>query len=205
MQASSSSWVGSNGWERNFRRDDELLRACGCWCKKVEADGACLFRAFSDQLEGDGGQQHLKYRETCVSFLEAHRKEFEGFVEGQFLRYCAKLREPAEWGGELEAKALSQALGVNALIHIPAEAKDAEDIPRSSIELVNFGEDKARCVQICFHPTYHAGPHYNSVRWAGDTGGGVPAVASLSELRERMSEALRVRRQRQQGGGGGGG
>merc|ERR1719203_2427958 len=100
----------------------------------MEADGACLFRAFSDQLEGDGGMEHAKYRSRCVTFLEAHRTEFAPFVEGGFKGYLTRLREPAAWGGHVEAQALSRALGVNALIHLPAEAQSAEDVPSSGIE-----------------------------------------------------------------------
>lgn len=189
---------GGGGWERNFRRDDELLRACGLWCKKVEADGACLFRAFSDQLEGDGGSKHLQYREKCVTYLEEYRAEFEAFITEDFKRYCAKLREPAAWGGHVEAQALSRALGVNALIHVPNEADAAQDVPEKAIEVLNFGED-APCVQLCFHPRYHSGPHYNSVRSSGDKGDGIPSVSNVKELRERMLEVLRTRRQRQGG------
>jgi len=187
-------WTG--GWERAFRHDDELLRTCGLWCKKVEADGACLFRAFSDQLEGDGGSMHAKYRSCCVTFLEAHKADFAPFVEGGFKGYCARLRDPTAWGGHVEAQALSRALGVNALIHIPSEAPSADDVPGVAIEVLNFAED-AKCVQLCFHPRYHAGPHYNSVRCAGDSGDSAPPPSSVVELRERMTEALQAWRQKQ--------
>lgn len=195
-EAAAGPWAG--GWERNFRRDDELLRACGLWCKKVEADGACLFRAFSDQLEGDGGSMHLQYREKCVSYMEEYRADFEPFIDSNFKGYCAKLREPAAWGGHVEAQALSRALGVNALIHLPADAEAAEDVPEKAIEVLNFGED-APCVQLCFHPRYHSGPHYNSVRCCGDKGEGIPLATSVTQMRERMLEVLRTRRQRQGG------
>jgi len=191
----SSSWAAGGGWERAFRHDDEMLRACGLWCKKVEADGACLFRAFSDQLEGDGGSEHLKYRTQCVTFLEAHRNEFAPFIETAFKQYCTKLREPSAWGGHVEAQALSRALGVNVLIHQPAEAQTAEDVPQHGIAVVCDDED-APCVQVCFHPRYHSGAHYNSVRCVGDRGDGMPVAATLQELRERMVESLRARKQK---------
>jgi len=161
----------------------------------VEADGACLFRAFSDQLEGDGGSGHLKYRSQCVTFLEAHKCDFAPFVEGGFKGYCDRLREPSAWGGHVEAQALSRALGVNALIHLPAEASTADDVPGLSIEFMNFEED-TRCVQLCFHARYHSGPHYNSVRCVGDKGDGVPPLSSIAKLRSSMSEALRARKQK---------
>lgn len=183
--ASASSTAAPAGWERSFKRDDELLRACGLYCKKVEADGACLFRAFSDQLEGDGGAGHVALRKKCVSFLEAHKTEFAPFVEGNFKTYCQRMRESAEWGGDMEITALSRTLGVNAMVHQPANAQSPEEMQSVAIEVVNFAED-APCVQICFHPRYHAGPHYNSVRCVGDAGDGVPRPTTLTELRARL-------------------
>jgi len=179
--AAGGNWGGGGGWERAFRRDDELLRACGFWCKKVEADGACLFRAFSDQLQGDGGSGHMELRKKCVAFLESNKAEFAPFVEGNFKAYCSRLSRPTEFAGEMEVQALSRTLGVNALIHRPAEANGPEEVPALQIEVVNFPED-APCVQICFHPRYHAGPHYNSVRFLGDSGEGAPST-TLAELR----------------------
>jgi len=190
-EPTAGAWA-TGGWERNFQRDDKMLRSCGLFCKRVEADGACLFRAFSDQLEGDGGAEHLLYRERCVSFLEAHRNDFAPFVEINFRTYCARLREPAAWGGHVEAQALSRALGVNAIIHLPAEAERAEDVPRTAIEVMNF-DASARCIQLCYHPNYHAGPHYNSVRRLVDRNDGVPPSATLTEVRESIAEALKAR------------
>jgi len=193
-EAAAAPWSGgAGGWERAFRHDDELLRCCGLWCKKVEADGACLFRAFSDQLEGDGGKSHLRYRTSCISYLEAHKDEFAPFIEGGFKGYLAKLKEPTSWGGHIEAEALSRTLGVNVIIHMPAEAQGAEELPALAVE-VKSADDDARCIQLCFHPRYHSGAHYNSVRSIGDKGDSLPATASLVEVRERMTEALRAKK-----------
>lgn len=187
-----SSAPSGGGWERAFKRDDEMLWGCGLWCKKVEGDGACLFRAISDQLEGDGGASHMKYRSSCISFLEANQADFEPFIEEPFKEYISKLREPKAWGGHVEAQALSRALGVNALIYIPAEAKSADGVLECAIEVVTAEED-ARCIQLCFHPRYHSGAHYNSVRSLGDSADGPPPASSLSELRARVAEALKAR------------
>merc|ERR1719476_656765 len=85
---------GDEGWERALKRDEDLLKACGLWIKEVEADGACLFRAFADQLDGDGGAEHAAYRERCIDFMQAHRDDFEPFLEEEFTKYCARMREP---------------------------------------------------------------------------------------------------------------
>jgi hypothetical protein len=178
------------GWERALRRDEELLKSCGLWIKEVEADGACLFRAFADQLEGGGGAAHAAYRERCIDFLQANRTEFEPFLEEDFDQYCARMREPAAWGGHVEAQALARALGVNALIYQPAEAGRPDSLVSTAVEILTSEADETRCVQLSFHPTHHAGQHYNSVRCCTDEGSGPPPAACVTELRRRIDEAI---------------
>ena len=81
--------------------------------------GACLFRAFSDQLVGSEAE-HEEYRERCVDFMEKNKADFEPFVEEEFSEYCAKMRKRETWGGHVEAQALGRHLGVNVLVHQPA-------------------------------------------------------------------------------------
>merc|ERR1740130_26978 len=109
--------------------------------------------------------------------------------------YCAKLREPTEWAGEIEVQALCRAVDVNAIIHRPDLANSADGVPEQVVEVTNEGvSEGANCVQLVFHPRYHSGAHYNSVRCADDSGEGLPTAASLAELREKMAEAVKARR-----------
>mmetsp|Transcript_35764 Transcript_35764/g.83168 ORF Transcript_35764/g.83168 Transcript_35764/m.83168 type:complete len:267 (-) Transcript_35764:85-885(-) len=180
------------GWERALRRDQELLKACDLWIKEVEADGACLFRAFADQLNGDGGEAHAQFRERCVDFMRDHREDFEPFLEEDFNEYCKRMREPTTWGGHVEAQALARLAGVNAIIYRPAEAGgQPTGLLNTLVEIPTSDSSEARCVQLSFHPTHHAGQHYNSVRCASDDGAGPAPPASLAELRRRTEEALR--------------
>lgn len=180
---------GLEGWERQFNKDDQLLRSSGLWLKKMEADGACLFRAFADQILGDGGEAHSGYRERCVSFLKSHREDFEPFIEEDFDGYCRRMQEPACWGGHVEAQALAREFGVNVIIHQPSDANSVDALAQSEVEIFNFSADEARTVQLSFHPTYHAGQHYNSVRLTSDEGEGIPPHICVTELRGLLSEA----------------
>lgn len=189
--AAAAATAESEGWERALRRDQDLLKLCGLWIKEVEADGACLFRAFADQIEGDGGTAHASYRERCVDFLQANRADFEPFLEEDFTTYCGRMREPATWGGHVEAQALARALGVNAMIYCPAEARGSADrLTSTAVEITNLEAADARCVQLSFHPTHHAGQHYNSVRCTIDDGSGPSPAMSVTELRRSIDEAL---------------
>lgn len=180
------------GWERALRRDQDLLKSGGLWIKEVEADGACLFRAFADQLGGDGGGAHAQLRERCVDFMQAHREDFEPFLLEDFSEYCARMRESSTWGGHVEVQALARCEGVNAIIYQPAEANGRLDgLMGSLVEIPTSDAADARCVQLSFHPTHHAGQHYNSVRCSEDQGEGPAPSLSLAELRSRLEEAAR--------------
>lgn len=181
--------ASDEGWERALKRDQDLLEVCGLRIKEVDADGACLFRAFADQMQGDDAA-HAQYREQCVDFLQAHRSDFEPFLEEDFDEYCSRMRQPKSWGGHIEVQALSRALGVNAVIYQPAEASRPDKLVSTAVEMTTSEAEDARCVQLSFHPTHHAGQHYNSVRCSTDEGSGPPPPASLAELRRRIEEAL---------------
>lgn len=183
--------AAADGWTRALRRDQELLKACSLWIKEVEADGACLFRAFADQIDGDGGASHAAYRERCVDFMRAERQDFEPFLEEDFDQYCKRMRAATTWGGHVEAQAMARCLGVNALIYRPAEAGEPGSLERSTVEILTSETEDCRCVQLSFHPTHHAGQHYNSVRCADDDGKGPAPAASVAELRRRVEESLR--------------
>lgn len=177
------------GWERALRRDQDLLKACGLWIKEVEGDGACLFRAFADQIGGDEAD-HASFREQCVDFMQAHRSDFEPFLEEPFEPYCARMRRQETWGGHVEAQALCRAAGVSMVIYRPAEAGSPEGLLGTTVEIATE-EGSTRCAQLSFHPTHHAGQHYNSVRCAASDGATPAANVSIAELRRRVEEALR--------------
>merc|ERR1719469_951999 len=82
------------------------------------------------------------------------------------------MRETSCWGGHVEAQALARCLGVNALIYRPAEAVEPAGLERSTVEILTSETEDCRCVQLSFHPTHHAGQHYNSVRCTDDEGKG---------------------------------
>ena len=179
------------GWKRSFQRDDELLRAVGFSCKDMKPDGACLFRAFSDQLEGDGGNNHMMYRNSCVDYIEAHPQLFQHFITGDFKEYCGVMRQPTEWGGEVEIEALCRAFVVNATIHRPDGAETLEDVQKSAMTVQHHHFDQHACsVQVCFHPNHKVGPHYSSVYVLGDDGKSKPNSAAILDNQQNLTECL---------------
>jgi len=105
------------------------------------------------------------------------------------------MREPSTWGGHVEVQALARSVGVNALIYRPTEAGKPDGLSGSTVEVVTSDAADTRCLQLSFHPTHHAGQHYNSVRCAGDEGNGPAPQTRVTELRRRIAEALAPKEQ----------
>ena len=143
--------------------------------KDIAPDGHCLFSAVADQLNVNGvpvssgvsgpleeGKKHLPYklvRKVAADFMEAHADDFAGFLEEPLEQYAAKIRDTAEWGGQLELTALARAYGV--------EIKVVQD---GRTEVIGpFGEDKKdfKTLWLAYYRHgYGLGEHYNSLRKA---------------------------------------
>ena len=85
----------------------------------MSPDGNCLFRALSDQLHGDYGNNHEFVRSEICDFMEQNKEDFEIFLvfeddEGDsedaedFESYISNMRTDGEWGGNLELVAAAR-------------------------------------------------------------------------------------------------
>lgn len=143
---------GDKQWDDDLGRFQRQLRPQRLYVRDVAGDGNCLFRALSDQLH-DSAAQHAQTRADVVAFIDAHRADFEPFVEDDepFDRYVARMRRAGAWGGHLELQAASLCYRANIYVH-------QLGLPRWDI--VNFSEPGARVLQL----SYHDGQHWSSVR-----------------------------------------
>ena len=140
--------------------------------KEVEADGHCLYRSVADQLAQSGngavGQgtaegAHMLLRSMCANYMKSHRPQFEPFIAAEdaaedappisFEKYIDRIKNSAEWGGQLELQALAGALKTPIRI----VAGDADP-------LVMGSEFKGEPLVVTYHRHFLAlGEHYNSV------------------------------------------
>jgi len=130
--------------------------------KEIPPDGNCLYNAVADQLALIGSPSprghHLILRSSAVDYISAHRDEFSPFIISEaddFDSYCAKMRDPAVWGGQIELQALAHALKVPIVVY-------SGDAPK-----VTMGEQytsSSPSLHLSFHKhAYALGEHYNSV------------------------------------------
>mmetsp|Transcript_1010 Transcript_1010/g.1081 ORF Transcript_1010/g.1081 Transcript_1010/m.1081 type:complete len:286 (-) Transcript_1010:248-1105(-) len=134
--------------------------------KDISSDGHCMYRAIADQLAQHGNSSlasskapHMLLRSMCVSYMKENRHMFEPFMileNGEtFESYCTKMRNTSAWGGQLELRALANALQQS----IAVVNADTEDVVMGE-EFMSNPED---LIRLTFHRHYLAlGEHYNS-------------------------------------------
>src|SRR3984957_2464539 len=93
--------------------------------KEIAPDGHCLFSAVADQLVeagiplSEGGEavqeregRYRVVRKTAARYIEGHSGEFAGFLDTPLGTYVHKIRDTAEWGGQVELIALAKSYNV---------------------------------------------------------------------------------------------
>ena len=144
--------------KNNKKRRDEIdekfkkhLESLGYFIREVRGDGNCLFRAVSEQIEGNENN-FIEYREKCINYMKENKDNFAPFIEDDepFDKYIERMSKNSEWGGNLEIYALSMLLEANFYIYI-------HEHPMYIVK--NFEKPKKNVML-----TYHDGKHYNSLR-----------------------------------------
>ena len=123
-------------------------------------------RAIADQLtftRTDGDiHDHYSLRRLASTYIRNNADEFSPFLgfektDREFSMYCDRVASEveAEWGGELELKALSCALQRTILIY----SKDSPTL------CMNNSSNSAVPLRVTYHKHYFSlGEHYNSVQ-----------------------------------------
>jgi len=145
---------------------------------EIRPDGHCLFSAVADQLGGagvsllpppgaGGGGEAQKEQEpgyktvrrAAAGYIETRGDEFAGFLEEDLGSYVRKIRDTAEWGGQLELLALASVYGVEVCV---VQDGRTEVIQPSGGE--TGGEERKKIWLAYYRHGYGLGEHYNSLR-----------------------------------------
>lgn len=142
---------------------------------EIRPDGHCLFSAVADQLgqagvpvvpsgveAGEGEQPGYKtVRRAAAGYIEAHGDDFAGFLEEDLGSYVRKIRDTAEWGGQLELLALASVYGVEVCV---VQDGRTEVIQPNGGGEVKDGEERKKIWLAYYRHGYGLGEHYNSLR-----------------------------------------
>ncbi|CAH0053054.1 unnamed protein product [Clonostachys solani] len=142
----------------------KTFEASGLVEKEIAPDGHCLFSAVADQLrqndvslgEGEGEPEYKAVRRAASSYMVENADDFAPFLEEDLGPYAAKMRDTAEWGGQLELMALARRYGVEIRV-----------IQDGRTEKIGEEEGKAsgKTIWLAYYRHgYGLGEHYNSLR-----------------------------------------
>jgi len=148
--------------------------------KDIRPDGHCLYSAVADQLKqiGVGLTPHVSakivdketttdpgeladykiVRYAAADYIARNPEDFMPFLEEPLHDYTHKIKDTAEWGGQLELLALAKAYGVE--IHVLQSSSSLDKIvPDTSIE--------GKTIWLAYYRhNFGLGEHYNSLRKA---------------------------------------
>ena len=132
----------------------------------MAADGNCLFRALSDGLFYDYGNEHATVRSEVCDYLEAYKDEFCAFLvlddddedASDFESYVDQMREDGQWGGNLELVAAARLYRRDIVVFSADLA--AMTIPHGCTKKNSAAAASGHQLLL----SYHDNEHYNSVR-----------------------------------------
>lgn len=140
----------------------------------VEKDGSPAAKSSTATTTNKGAeeeeqQQQPGYkivRRRAAEYIQSHGDDYAGFLDEDLGTYVAKIRDTAEWGGQIELSALANVYGVD--IHV-VQDRDTEVIgPSSSSSSSSSGkageEERKRIWLAYYRHGYGLGEHYNSLR-----------------------------------------
>ncbi|WQF88960.1 Putative OTU domain, papain-like cysteine peptidase superfamily [Colletotrichum destructivum] len=145
--------------------------------KEIAPDGHCLFSAVADQLAQCGiplaataaaaAQPPYKVvRAAAAEWMTAHPDDFAPFLEEDLEAYARKIRDTAEWGGQLELAALANVYGVEIRVVQDGRTErigpSAGDIDGAASEEPGVGGKEIWLAY--YRHGYGLGEHYNSLR-----------------------------------------
>ncbi|KAH6845035.1 hypothetical protein B0I37DRAFT_328044 [Chaetomium sp. MPI-CAGE-AT-0009] len=145
---------------------------------EIAPDGHCLFSAVADQLSLNGiplveGEvpglepkvvvpPYKVVRGVAADWIEGHGDAYAGFLEEGVEGYVGRIRDTAEWGGELELSALANAYGVEIRV---VQGEGRVEVVRP--DAAGKGEGEAKTLWLAYYRHgYGLGEHYNSLRKA---------------------------------------
>lgn len=143
--------------------------------KAVAANGHCMFSAVADQLHtlgmslepGStlGAQPELRrddyktVRNAAAMYISRNPGDFEPFLEEPLDSYVSKIRDTAEWGGQLELLALAKTYNITINV-LQSEGRTEK------ISCTQSTKDEPQAWLAYYRHGFGLGEHYNSLRRA---------------------------------------
>ena len=153
--------------EKECRMMQQEMKSRGLIEKDIRPDGHCLYSAVADQLsvrriaQASGEPVDLEpdyksVRHVAADYISHHADDFFPFLEEPLEDYVVKIKDTAEWGGQLELLALARAYGMN--INVLQGDGRVEKIEADT------GASGNPIWLAYYRHSFGLGEHYNSLR-----------------------------------------
>jgi len=177
---SEAEWLERDRW---FKKS---IRRKGFTIKKMERDGACLFRAVADQVYGDQ-EMHAIVRSHCMDYIAANGDYFSQYVTEDFDTYVDRKRHEYVHGNHIEMQAMSEMYNRTV------------EVFSYGTEPINIFMGKHKNDNEPIRLSYQRGSHYNSIvdRYKATVGVGLglpsftPGLAEKNRIKEAVSQSER--------------
>ena len=157
--------LGPSQREIELKKLNEQLAPSNLTIHSIKPDGHCMYSAVGHQLTTRGIEIEIEpsvqgLRGLTATHMERYKDDFIPFLEevggdnDAYRKYCESIRQTAAWGGQLELRALSEALRV------------VIDVYSATMPLVTMGNPKSKQphISLSYHQSFYGlGEHYNSV------------------------------------------
>ncbi|RWA09034.1 hypothetical protein EKO27_g6077 [Xylaria grammica] len=156
---------------------ERTFNAHGLVEHEIRPDGHCLFSAIADQLAqrkipiapssgGEGETPPYKVvRRVATDYMDSHPDDFAPFLEEPLESYVPKIRDTAEWGGQLELLALASAYQVE--IKVVQNGRTETIQPSGGLGQTQADRGGQTIWLAYYRHGYGLGEHYNSLRKKG--------------------------------------
>ncbi|XP_025418279.1 OTU domain-containing protein 5-B-like isoform X2 [Sipha flava] len=179
-----SKQYNSMDWVEQDRVFEKKLKKCGLILKQMKDDGACLFRAVSDQLFGDQ-DMHDIVRKQCMDYVASNKDYYMQYVTEDFNTYIARKRLDQTHGNHVEIHAMSE------LYNRPIEVYCYDIEPINIFNRANTSETLNAPIRL----SYQRGSHYNSIvdphKATIGVGLGLPNFSPGSADKKLLTDAVR--------------
>lgn len=128
----------------------------------IRPDGHCLFSACAYGMPSGGAaggdqdkEPYQRVRSSAAAFMASHPDDFSPFLEEPLDAYVAKIRDTAEWGGQLELQAIARSYNIDINV-LQADGR---------IEKISSGtEDSPSAIWLAYYRhSFGLGEHYNAL------------------------------------------
>ncbi|KAH9906713.1 OTU domain-containing protein 6B [Xylariomycetidae sp. FL2044] len=122
--------------------------------------------------EGKGSKNRIPpyriVRKAATDYMEAHPDDFAPFLEEPLPSYVGKIRDTAEWGGQIELLALASAYRVEIRVLQDGRTETVEPAADGDGDGDGDGVGGRKKIWLAYYRHgYGLGEHYNSLRKAG--------------------------------------